>query len=350
MSQPTLHFHTYKTSIRYHIKRVLESKGWSVGEKNSALFSDLNLTLDDEVSKHFEYKHFLAELLQKKCPDLQPLTYPINDENATQVLSKIALNHYYIDHQYQKNIPGLKWILKPSMLNNGDDIKLFNNIEELKKHFKSTDRLGGDQVIQHYVAHPALYQGRKFTYRFLALFTNYDGIYLYRQGYVNISAHPFQLEDNFVNRKVHITNYVLDGELAHITQKLASDMPHFDTLFNQVLEKVKACAQALIQKFPSYLKPQDPKQLEFFGFDFILDEAGKLWLLEINQSPDCPVDPDVNLMAPLWYPYWEAVVGDFVLPMTLGTVPQYHHKDFKQILPPRACYSRSKAWLRKFFG
>lgn len=342
---PSFHFNTYHTATRFHIARELKKRGWEKLERSPALFSEQNLSLNDEISQHFEYKHLLANLLQKHRVDFWPLTYTINDQNYSQVLSQMTLNHYMVDQVYQPNIPALKWILKPATLNNGDDIRLFNNIEELKKHFKSSARIGGEQVIQQYITNPALYQGRKFTYRVCSVFSNFVGVYLYKQGYANISAYPFNADDGFVNRKVHVTNYVLDGELSHIQQKLADSLPDFEKIYSQMVHIVRQCAEILLKEFPSYLKPGALRKIEFFGFDFILDDTAKLWLLEINQTPDCPIDSEHELMESLWYPYWEQIVGDFVLPAANHVAPQNNYGAFTLIIDKNRSYSKVKEWL-----
>lgn len=334
----TYHFNTYHTATRFHYARELDKRGWDKTDLETADFCEKNLTLNDEIAKHFEYKHLLAELLQAAKVDFFPLSYSINDNNYSQVLSKITLKHYMINNVYHENVKDLKWILKPATLNNGDDIILFDNVEGLKKHFKSNNRLGGDHIIQRYVQNPSLYQGRKYTYRVWAIFTNCMGIYLYKQGYANVSAHQYNLEDGFKNRKIHITNYVLDGEMAYIDQFLADELPKFNNVYQQMFEIVKQCAKILLTKYPGFLKPTQHNVIEFFGFDFVLDDTGKLWLLEINQSPDCPIEHDENMMPKMWYPFWERIVDAFVLPMSTGIAPKNLEQFFTPVLSKRECY------------
>lgn len=341
------HFNTYHTATRFHIARELKRQGWERSDNSQALFSEKNLSLDAEVSKQFEYKHLLADLLQNAKVDFFPLTYSVNDQNYEQVLSQIMLRHHLIDNVYQSKVKGLKWILKPATLNNGDEIKLFDNIDALKKHFKSSSRLGGDHVIQRYINNPALYNGRKFTYRVCSAFTNFAGIYLYKQGYANISAFPYQTDDGFENRRIHITNYVLDGVLSGIEQKLADQLPNFDSIYADMLRIVKQCALLLIARYPAYLQPSDINVIEFFGFDFVLDTNGKLWLLEINQTPDCPIDEEHEFMLSLWYPYWESVVDNFVLPAALKVAAKNREQHFTEVLDESSCYSKWKALLSR---
>ncbi|HRE31178.1 MAG TPA: hypothetical protein PLD88_04310, partial [Candidatus Berkiella sp.] len=112
------------------------------------------------------------------------------------------------------------------------------------------------------------------------------GIFFYDQGYINISALPFSINDHLVNRKMHITNYVLDGVLSHIEQRSTNALNDFPQVYEEMRVIVREVFNALLKKEPSYLKQQNEKHFEIFGFDFMKDETGKLWLLEINQGPD----------------------------------------------------------------
>jgi tubulin--tyrosine ligase len=310
-----------------------------------ALFTDKNLILNDEVSKNLEYKHLLAELIAKYCPNFMPLTYSINDENYLDVLAKIRFKHYSPAGEAKEK--DLKWILKPSMLNNGDFIKLFNHIDEIKKYYATPNRLGGEHVLQQYLSHPHLYQERKYTFRVAAVLTNYAGVFLYNKGYVNISAHPFTLEDNFQNKKIHITNYLLDGELSHIQQKHTDELKDFSAVHQQMVQIVACVVKALLKIAPSYLKKQTHQIFEIFGFDFMMDEKGKLWLLEINQGPDAPTFEENRLNVLLWDIFWKDIIEDFVLPIALKTEPRNHYANFTQIFTEKETNSWWRRWFKK---
>lgn len=350
MVKPTFYFFSYVPAIRYHISRCLKERGWVEASNGaSADFGDRHLSLNDEVSKNLEYKHLLAKLTEKIAPPVMPLTYPINDENADSVLAKIIYEHYLPDNQYQTTIPGLQWILKPSMLNNGDEIRLFNNIEEVKKHYASSKRLGGEHVLQQFISDPALIDGRKYTYRLHVVATNYAGVFMYDQGYINISALPYSKENNFASRKMVITNYVLDGVLSHIEQRTTTLLPDFAETYQQMYHIIRQVMQALLAKQPDYLKPQATPIFEIFGFDFTKDASGKLWLLEINQGPDMPTFEDNPLKAGLWQRFWQDIIEEFVIPCAQKVPPKSEYAHFKQVLTKKESYSAGRNFLHKLF-
>ncbi len=347
MTKRAFYFFSSRMATKFHIAKRLLSIGFiESNQEKEALFSDSNLTLNDEVSKVLEYKHLLAKLVQKFCKNIMPLTYYVNDDNYHDVFAKMIFENYMKNNRYQKEIADLKWILKPSMLNNGDNIFLFNNVEELKAHFASTKRLGGDHVIQQYIPNPALINNRKYTFRVSGVFTNYAGIFLYKQGYINISAFPFNLQDGFKNKKVHITNYVLDNEFANIEQRSTQTLDGFDKTYEQMCFIVKQVMVALLKLHPDYLKPSKLKKFEIFGFDFMQDDNGKVWLIEINQAPDAPTFEENKLDGILWEPFWQDIIDEFVLPIALNKTPKNHYSHYQQILTAKACYSWPLSWLK----
>lgn len=345
---PKFYFFSNRYAIRYHISKRLLERGWEKAERSSdAIFTDQNLILNDEISKNLEYKHLLAYLVKKHCSSVMPVTYCINDDNYLRIFSEIIYHFYTIDGKYEKIIPHLKWILKPSLLNNGDQIKLFNNIEEIKQYYTNTNRLGGEHVLQQYIADPDLIDGRKYTFRIPVILTNYAGVFLYRKGYVNISAFPYDPKEPFLNKKMHITNYVLDGELSKITQRPSDQLDNFDSTFNRMSEIVRQCIRALLKEYPAYLRPDQPKRFEIFGFDFVMDSSKRIWLLEINQGPDAPMYEDNAMKEILWNGFWENIIEDFVLPIANNTVAKNQFRSFSQVLSPSQCYSTVRHWLNR---
>jgi tubulin--tyrosine ligase len=101
---------------------------------------------------------------------------------------------------------------------------------------------------------------------------------------------------------------------------------------------VAKTTKALLKQAPYFLAPQKTKVFEIFGYDFMLDDKGKLWLLEINQSPDMPMFEDNPMKAPLWQPFWQNIVDEFVIPIALQQAPQQQYHYYQQ------CFSASDAF------
>lgn len=111
---------------------------------------------------------------------------------------------------YQNNI----WIVKPSGLNCGRGISIYNDLKRIVYFIRSHQT--GTQykknyfrfVVQKYIEKPMLYNGRKFDIRTWCVVTNDFNIYLYKEGYLRTSSEMFTCELNENNKMIHLTNYI----------------------------------------------------------------------------------------------------------------------------------------------
>lgn len=327
------HFADYSNPTRYHIANQLNKHGFLYHEvASSSLFNDQNLNLPKTGTQRLEYKHHLADMLQAVFPDLVPLTFVVEESYWPEILQYIATQSYSEE---------AIWILKPALLNNGDHIKLFNSIAPLWDYFSNPNRLQGPYVLQFYIPNPKLYQGRKFSLRFYVIITNYNGVYLFPNGYANVSMNPFDCHDLAINS--HLTNEHLQGSLCHVEQIPSQNFPHQELIYSQVVTTVRSTLQALTHLDPTFRSPAQIPQFDIFGFDFILDATDKLWLLEVNHGPHFPTVLPHELNESLFYPFWSAIAQDFVLPISLLKQPLQHSvSNFEQIC-------RKQSWLDRVF-
>ncbi len=338
MPAKTFCFSSYEPAIRFHLSSKLTKLGWQV-QPNQALahLTDKHLTINDDISILLEYKHLCALLIQRFCPHICLETFALNDINYRQVIE----NLWY--HKDAKK----PWILKPSLLNNGDHIHLFENMKSVVAHYTQTKRLSGDHVLQRYLDKPKLWGDRKFTLRIPGVLTSDKGVFLYKHGYMNISALPFETKFNTQDRRTHITNYILDGQLANITQLSTHDYPDFDIIYPKICKILMRLMKAVTAVFPEYLAKKQHKAFEIFGFDFIVDSRNTPYLLEVNQGPDFPMIKNHPLNQVLWDPFWQAMIDSFVEPI-VSNIEKNKLDDFCCLLDYHQATSRH--WLAKIKG
>jgi len=196
--------------------------------------------------------------------------------------------------------PDNLWICKPADGSQGTDIYLLDSLDDLE--------YTGSTVVQKYLLKPYLIAGYKFDLRVYVLVESFRplNVYLYREGLVRFSAEKYDLDD-------------LDNPFAHLTN--SSINKHSDT-YNISKETVgKGCKWTLTKFFEHmrrkgadveriWLRIQDlvlltllpivhavpamPSCFELFGFDIILDNNLKPWLLEVNASPSISVKGSVD--------------------------------------------------------
>ena len=198
------------------------------------------------------------------------------------------------------NDKNLLWICKPADQSRGRGIFIFRDISSLQYDCNA--------VLQRYITNPLLIGGYKFDVRIYVAVPSFHPLtlYIYQEGIVRFSTEKFDL--NALNNVFsHLTNtsinkhgpaYTLDKERIGsgckwtITQlRYYFHQNHIDdnVLWIRIINII--ILTLLIQA------PQVPKVnncFELYGFDILIDENLKPWLLEVNFSPalssDCQTD------------------------------------------------------------
>ncbi|KTC90486.1 Tubulin-tyrosine ligase family [Fluoribacter dumoffii] len=295
------------TPTHANLARFLQEEGWKPS-KFSALASvnEKWLQFSTLVSNTLEYKHLLASFLQANhLGYLMPETFYIDDQIWPIVLDDITHSPY----------AHLPWILKPSMLNNGQHIHIFHDLNSIESHFLSHQRMGGPQVLQRYIVKPQLIQGpelgHKFSIRVLLVVSTHIGSALFPSGYLNIALKPYQ-ENNFNQLEAHLTNEHLSDERMNVVQRLSDEIVIFQQYKMEIISTCQLLLKALKQQFVPVWQDKQPR-IACFGVDFMVEAKGnKLWLLEANHGPCFPVDDSHPLFNSLYRPFWQQLIKRFI--------------------------------------
>lgn len=193
------------------------------------------------------------------------------------------------------------WILKPGEnTNRGTGISMCTSLEQIAKEISKTKHT---VILQKYIENPFLVYKRKFDIRCYAMITCYNGIiqgYYYNEGYIRTSSKPFSLQ-NVENKYIHLTNDAI--------QKYSEDYGKYENgnkmsygefqkyldanyqnrpvdFIEEVGSKIKDIVTDTIKcAVPKIMKKMHCHTFEVFGYDFLLDENLKPWLLEVNTNP-----------------------------------------------------------------
>ena len=182
-----------------------------------------------------------------------------------------------------------------AILEQGDKKNFISNIK--KKIINSRMYCSNEIIIQKYLDNPLLYKKRKFDIRCFVLVDCNMNVFFCREGHLKGSSESYNL--NNTNKFIHITNhslqkksnkfemYELGNEMSYQDFKnfLVSEnisLEKFDEMINQMRLLVKISFKAVANKL---LKTENVLCFEIFGYDFILDNEFKLWILEINNNP-----------------------------------------------------------------
>ncbi len=277
-------------------------------------FREKHLNFAPDACECLEFKHNLSQLTLNHCPDVMPKTYVIDDHNWPTVLNQLADEYYTNQYGLTDKIEKLAWILKPALLNNGQDIKIFDRLSQIESHFMSFNRLGGPHVLQRYVINPDLYQERKYSLRFFVVITQNAGAFLYRHGYLNVALESYA-EADYSRLNGHLTNEHLNHDIPNVIQIPTIITMQYPNWYSQIKPIVQSVTNALEQAFPHAYHIKKEDALAIFGFDFMMDSDYKMWLLEVNHGPCFPIEPHHPLQKPLYESFWTNLVKQMIEPM-----------------------------------
>ena len=195
------------------------------------------------------------------------------------------------------------WILKPSMTNQARGILVFNRLEQLKAALAEEGAEDvREWVLQRYIRRPLLVGGRKFHLRMYALAGGSLTAYVWPQVLALFSLQTYSGDDPS-NRAAHITNSCLQSPqgaqqeadcvalLSQLPARLAAEGRMSEEEAAARCERAFADAAALVgEAFAAVSSELSfmalPNAFELFGFDLLIDEEWRVWLLEANAEPD----------------------------------------------------------------
>lgn len=208
-------------------------------------------------------------------------------------------------------MPENMWIIKSShgckgsgicLLNAGNPTTRAESIGIILDHIDGQPAIH-PWVVQRYVARPLLINKRKFDLRAWVLITPRMQVLLFKEIVCRMSSEPYEA-GNLANRLIHLTNHCLQekgpnygkyergNELPSraIDEALASMPPdkagnkrtYASTIRPQladiVIATLKAARETVVTDTPLQC-------FQLLGYDFIIDDRLKVWLLEVNGSP-----------------------------------------------------------------
>ncbi|KAG9335527.1 hypothetical protein JZ751_004554, partial [Albula glossodonta] len=214
-------------------------------------------------------------------------------------------SEYHLFVEEFKRSPGSTWIMKPAARSQGRGIFLFRRLKDIMDWRRDRGRAEEGRepeaqvesyVVQRYIENPYLISGRKFDLRVYVLVTSYQPLkaWLYRDGFARFSGTRFSLSS-------------IDDQYAHLTnvavQRTAPDYDHERGCKWQLLQlrrfltarhgasTVEALFAEMDNIFVRSLQSvqkviiNDKHCFELYGYDIILDQDLKPWLIEVNASP-----------------------------------------------------------------
>jgi len=269
-----------------------------------------------EITRKDRMKENIVQRQQKYGKayfDIIPETFILPDEIAM---------FYEKFYEYKERDNHNLWILKPNALSRGRGIHIITD--------PSNVPIDEPCIISKYIHNPLLINSLKFDIRLYVLLTSVDPLrfYVYNEGLARFCTEKYNLNMKD-NRYVHLTNYSINkrsekfvqnnnAEEDNVGQKWSLtalnrylEANSVDTsqlwtrIYDLIIRTMIACEPSL---FLAYKKKAVHRGncFELFGFDVLLDEELRPWLIEVNLSPslvcESPLDQQIksNLVADMF--------------------------------------------------
>jgi tubulin polyglutamylase TTLL9 len=196
--------------------------------------------------------------------------------------------------EFKKNNNSI-WIMKPNARAQGKGVFLVNKLSQTS-YWKKDQRWKSDShqecyVVQKYIENPYLIGGKKFDLRIYVLVISYSPliVYLYREGFARFTFQRFSMNlKDIDNNYIHLTNNAVQKTCSQYDKKHCKwdirrlriylnskhGQKQVDFLFSDIQDLILR-ALFSVQK----IMIQDKHCFEMYGYDILIDENLKPWLL-----------------------------------------------------------------------
>ena len=263
------------------------------------ILPELLLNIEEEDSED-ENLHINTTINNNSGSDNEFKSEGNNNENN---------NNLEINISNSNNINNNNNINSSSFINtfNNNTIKKSPNSINKKKKGYSRMYCSNEIIIQKYLDNPLLYQKRKFDIRCFVLVDSNLNVFFCREGHLKSSSKLYDLNSN--DKFIHITNHSLQKKCSKFAQyEFGNEMSYDDfkkvmkednipmEKFDKMIEEMKYLIKISFKAVGNKLLKINPVLcFEIFGYDFILDNDFKPWILEINNNPGLGISSPVIL-------------------------------------------------------
>lgn len=177
-----------------------------------------------------------------------------------------------------------------------------------------------DQVIvSKYISDPLCIDEHKCDVRLYVVVTSFDPlvIYLYEEGLVRLATVKYdKTAENLWNPCMHLCNYSInkyhsdyikateDDEdvghkwtfsalLRHLKSQGNDTTNLMQAIEDVIIKSIFACSQSIVSACRMFV-PNQSNCFELYGFDILIDNTLRPWLLEVNLSPSLGIDTPLD--------------------------------------------------------
>lgn len=236
--------------------------------------------------------------------------------------------------------PKALWILKPSAMSCGRGIRVISGKTKL-----SSKKTG--YIVSKYITNPHTLNGYKYDLRIYVGVVSFDPlrVYIYKEGLVRFATEKYTTEHKTLKKRyIHLTNFSVnkksakfvkntdaeaDGEgskwsLKALRKKYEEIGINYDEVFDKIediaIKTIIAVEPHVVNSLNQGCKSRN-NCFETYGFDILLDDTLRPWLLEVN------VCPSLASSSPLDKQIKTSLMCDI---FTLSSIIPYDRADFEK--------------------
>lgn len=267
---------------------------------------------DDQIVNHFpnHYELTRKDLMVKNIKRYRKYLERIGDEVAVKnadgawtyldffpTTYNLPADYSLFELEFKKNTKQ-KWIMKPTARAQGAGIFIINKLIQLKRWANGRWSKEEPYVVSKYLERPLLIGGKKFDLRLYVLVTSYRPlrVYYFHQGFARFSNVRYSNEkDQMNNIEMHLTNVAIQKHGDEYNTKHGNKWSVKNVKLylrgvygEEVTNKCFKDIEFIIIHSLFSVQNQminDKHCFECYGYDIIIDEKLKPWLIEINASP-----------------------------------------------------------------
>lgn len=322
----------FRTSLRNTVLDVMRSRGWKETDSETDWdfhWADVgwirevldHVRLEENQRVNHYRNHYELTRKDLTVKNLKRMKKALEREDKPEEAAKfdffpatysLPADYGLFENEYRKN-PSAVWIMKPPAKAQGKGIFLFTKISQISEWRKdlrygaagNRPRNGKDEgeqqlveayLAQRYIDNPHLVGGKKYDLRIYTLVTSFAPltVWLYRSGFARFCHHRFTMKD-VENTFIHVTNVAVQKQnpkysnMSGCKWGIRSLRQHFmctvgpeatNRLFGEIQWLILRTLQA-VQK----IMMNDKHVFELYGYDILIDDTLRPWLVEVNASP-----------------------------------------------------------------
>lgn len=221
--------------------------------------------------------------------DFLPMTYTLPADYSLFV------------EEFRRN-PNTMWIMKPCSKAQGKGIFIVNKLSQTKK-WANQQRWANmpmkeGYVVSRYIENPLLVGGKKFDLRMYVLVLSYRPLQalVYREGFARFCNVKYSADaDAMDNPFVHLTNVAVQKNNEDYNSNNGGKWSVDDLCLYVEATRGRGAGAKLLRDIHAVMLHalkavqnviiNDPHCFECYGYDIIVDETLKPWLVEVNASP-----------------------------------------------------------------